>query len=76
MLLLQMLPNGDNPGWDKEGRGLGSLGSLDYKNEESLLNFRQFLKDPLLHTNPKPQVYSVQFVPLLITHKCIKEELQ
>ena len=45
MLLLQMLPRGDNPGWDGEGRdgGLGSLGSLDYKNEGSLLNFRQFL---------------------------------
>ena len=52
MLLRQMLPNGDNPGWDREGRNgvWGSLGSLDYKNEESLLNFRQFLKDPLLPT--------------------------
>ena len=45
MLLLQMLPNGDNPGRDKEGRDgvWGSLGSLDYNNEGSLLNFRQFL---------------------------------
>ena len=45
MLLLQMLPHGDNPGRDGKGRDgvLGSLGSLDYKNEGSLLNFCQFL---------------------------------
>ena len=35
MLLPQMLPPGDNPGRDGEGRDgvWGSLGSLDYKNE-------------------------------------------
>ena len=35
MLLLQLLPHGDNPGRDEEGRDRvwGSLGSLDYKNE-------------------------------------------
>ena len=45
MLLLQMLPHGDNPGWDGGGRDgvWGSLASLDYKNEGSVLNFRQFL---------------------------------
>ena len=45
MLLPQMLPPGDYPGRDGEGGGRvwGSLGSLDYKNEGSLLNFREFL---------------------------------
>ena len=45
-----MLPYRDNPGRDVEGRDgkgwngvWGSLGSLDCKDEGSLLNFRQVL---------------------------------